>query len=204
MNGIQSAAGQQLCINGSDEVVVCSAASSGLQTAYNAGNTITTTSGRNIAFTLGGSYATPTSFTLTNQGSAPAFIINDTNASSDTSLALQYNGTNNTTITAAGKISLAGNLAPDITTLVGGHSISIQPATSTTTANGGNLTLQAGNESGSAGTGGNLTIDAGSGNTTGGTINIGTGNANAINIGANNVLTTNNGITNSYPAFDRK
>ena len=40
------------CLDGSDNVVKCNGAPFGLQAAYNTGNTITTTTGRNIDFTF--------------------------------------------------------------------------------------------------------------------------------------------------------
>lgn len=55
LSNLSSAAGTPLCTNGSEEVVTCNAASysTSLQTAYDNGNSITTTNSRNISFTLG-------------------------------------------------------------------------------------------------------------------------------------------------------
>lgn len=64
--------GQILKWNETTDVWACAADTTGsstLQTAYDAGNTLTTTTGRNIAFTLG-EVVTPTSFTIENQDTA--------------------------------------------------------------------------------------------------------------------------------------
>jgi hypothetical protein len=60
--GLSGAAGTSLCIDGTNNVVTCSTGSSAatLQSAYDNGNTITTTSARNIALT----FAANTSLTL--------------------------------------------------------------------------------------------------------------------------------------------
>ena len=50
-----------------------------LQSVYNRGNTISTTSGKNIAFTLPSGLATATSLTVTNNGSADSLIIDSSN-----------------------------------------------------------------------------------------------------------------------------
>src|SRR5258708_278961 len=84
-----------LCRNGSNLLSQCDTTAFGttLQLAYENGNTITTSTGRDIALTLTGSLATSTSFSLTNAGTAKAFIINDTNASSgQTSFEVQSGG----------------------------------------------------------------------------------------------------------------
>jgi len=93
---------------------------------YN-GNTITTTTGRDIAFTLydeSSDTGTATSFTLTNAGTAPAFVINDTHTGvAGTFLDLRSGGASTLKVSEAGVISLAGNNAADITTLTGGADI---------------------------------------------------------------------------------
>ena len=69
-----------LCRNANGEIAPCQANASGvtLQQAYESGNTITTQDDRDIAFTLSDT-ATDSKFTLTNAGTATAFIINDIN-----------------------------------------------------------------------------------------------------------------------------
>jgi fibronectin-binding autotransporter adhesin len=54
LNGLASASGTGLCVDGSNNVVTCAAGSSSatLQSAYDAGNTIAATNARNIDFTL--------------------------------------------------------------------------------------------------------------------------------------------------------
>ena len=70
----------------------CSGNTVTLQGAYNGGNTITTTTGSNIAFNDESGLGTATSFTLNNAGTGAAFIINDTNAATNTSLEIQQTG----------------------------------------------------------------------------------------------------------------
>src|SRR5581483_8203150 len=52
ITGLGSATGSILCIDGSNNVNKCANSSISLQAAYNAGNAITTTDNRDIAFTL--------------------------------------------------------------------------------------------------------------------------------------------------------
>jgi hypothetical protein len=54
LNGLTTpgTAGSTLCVDGSNNVTKCSASSITLQSAYNGGNTISTSGGRDIAFTL--------------------------------------------------------------------------------------------------------------------------------------------------------
>lgn len=59
------------------------AADTSLQIAYANGNTINTTTGGNIAFTLSAGLVSPTSFTVNNNGSADAFILNSTATSTN-------------------------------------------------------------------------------------------------------------------------
>ena len=81
-----------------------------LQSAYNAGNTITTTDGRNIAFTFADT-ATDQSLTLTQQGTAPALIFDDTNGATNTALEIKSGGVSKLTITELGTISTSGNIS---------------------------------------------------------------------------------------------
>ena len=55
-NGLQTTSGSILCVDSSNNLVICDTSTSlSLQAAYNNGNTITTTSNRNIDFTLANS-----------------------------------------------------------------------------------------------------------------------------------------------------
>ncbi len=112
-------AGTTLCRdNTSNQITACpaNALDVTLQQAYNAGNSITTNDGSNIAFTLAGGLTTPTSFTLTNAGTGNALVINDTNAATNTSLAIQSNGTTNLSINENGNLTTAGTLTSQATT----------------------------------------------------------------------------------------
>ena len=80
------------------------------------GNTINTTSGNNIAFTLSSGLATPTSFTLTNSGTAPAFIVNTPATGTQNAISVQQNSINTLTIDEAGDLATAGTIATTNTT----------------------------------------------------------------------------------------
>ena len=137
LNGLDTSNGSTLCTDASNHVVLCSAASSSLQGAYNGGNTITTSTGRNIAFTLGSGLATQTSFTLTNAGTGEAFVLNDTNGATNTSLDIQSGGVSKLTIDELGNLTTAGNITQTgATTLsTGTGAISLNGATSVTGTN---------------------------------------------------------------------
>ena len=114
ISGLQTTSGTVLCLDGSDNLVNCDNNTISLQGAYNAGNTITTTNARDIAFTLydessdaGGS----TSFTLTNAGTANAFVLNDTNTAVNNSLVIQSGGINKFIIDENGNATSSGNFA---------------------------------------------------------------------------------------------
>src|SRR5439155_24934490 len=73
-----------ICRNSSNQISSCgpNPDSVSLQQAYDTGNTIATTNGHNIDFTLydeSSNSGTATSFTLTNAGTGRAFVINDAN-----------------------------------------------------------------------------------------------------------------------------
>lgn len=125
ITGLDTQTGTQLCVDGSNNVVKCAAGSTTLQGAYNGGNTITTTDARNIAFTLADT-TTDASFTLTNQGTANAFIIDDTNAATNTSLDIRSGGSTTLTIDELGNVTTAGDIAingGDLTTTAGAASL---------------------------------------------------------------------------------
>ncbi len=195
--GTSGTLSNQICIDGSNNLYKCG----GLQTSYDLGNTITTTTARNIAFTLAGSLGTPTSFTITNAGTATGIVYNDTAAgTTGTPFQIQSATTPTLTISELGAISLTGGSSNALTTLTGGADLNIQPlVNSTISGTGGALVLQAGNESGATSTGGSVTIDAGTGtNTNGnGTLSLGTTNAQSISIGRTGKTTTNNGALTS-------
>jgi len=73
LNGVQTVNGNAICLDGDNHVVRCNGAPFGLQAAYNTGNSITTTEGRNIDFTLEGGLTDQTSFNLTNAGNRLCF-----------------------------------------------------------------------------------------------------------------------------------
>ncbi|MGH9858025.1 MAG: beta strand repeat-containing protein, partial [Acidobacteriota bacterium] len=110
ITGLQTAAGNKVCLDSSDNLVLCDTQGGTLQLAYDAGNTIDTTDARDIAFTLSDT-ASDASFTLTNEGTANAFIINDTNAATNLALAIQSGSSNTLTITENGTLSTSGNIA---------------------------------------------------------------------------------------------
>ena len=183
LNGLTTATGSTLCTNGSNEVVQCSASSITLQSAYNGGNTINTTSGNNIAFTLSSGLATPTSFTLTNSGTAPAFIVNTPATGTQNAISVQQNSINTLTIDEAGDLATAGTIATTNTT-------------ASTNSSTGALTV-----SGGAGIGGALNVGTTlgvTGNTTlGGTLGV-TGNSTLSTLSTSGLATLNSAsVTNN-------
>ena len=117
LNGLTSNSGTALCINGSNEVITCNAASQSLQTAYNNGNTITTATGKNIAFTLASGLASPTSFTLQNNGTNDAFDLTQgfTSGTSINGLLVNMNGAGGSTTNGIQISDTAGTLTNGIT-----------------------------------------------------------------------------------------
>src|SRR5262249_51579216 len=155
-------AGSALCTDGSFNLVYCDAGSSTatLQSSYNLGNTITTSNNRSINFLLSDS-AIDSNFYVEERGVATtaAVLINDTNAATNTLLALQSNGTTTFMASESGTLSLAGNNTADITTIIPGSSLTLQPIDNTAASGiGGDLVLSAGNATGATATGGNITL----------------------------------------------
>ncbi len=110
--------GTALCRDNTTNQITACPANAGnvdLQQAYNAGNTITTTDGRDIDFTLASGLTTSTSFNLTNAGAAPAFVINDTNAATNSALLVQSGGITNLSIDEAGNLTTAGTITSSAT-----------------------------------------------------------------------------------------
>ena len=162
ISGLQTTSGTALCLDGSDNLVYCTGAPFGLQAAYNTGNTITTTDGRDIAFTLydessdaGGS----TSFTLTNAGTANAFVLNDTNTAVNNSLVIQSGGINKFIIDENGNATSSGNFASEQITA---NSLLTANNGFTLTAGALNLTATSGSISATGLSG--LTFDTGGNN----------------------------------------
>ena len=134
LNGLATEPGTTLCVDSSNNVAECNGAPFGLQAAYNTGNTITTTTGRNIAFTLynqSSDSGTATSFTLTNNGTAPAFILNTPALGTQNALSIQQNAINTLTIDEAGDLVTSGTIATSNTTA------STNPTTGALTVAGG-------------------------------------------------------------------
>ena len=71
-NGLQTVNGNSLCLDGSNNLVICNGAPFGLQAAYNTGNTITTTDARDIAFTLSDT-TTDSNFTITTAAGSTGY-----------------------------------------------------------------------------------------------------------------------------------
>ena len=81
--------------------------------------------------------ATPTSFVLTNQGSANSFVINNTSGSTNTALSIQNASTPTLTIDSLGNLSTSGNIAQTGSTTfsTGTGGVSLNGNTSVTGAN---------------------------------------------------------------------
>jgi fibronectin-binding autotransporter adhesin len=138
-----------------------------LQSAYNAtsGNTITTTDARNIAFTFADT-TTDQSLTLTQQGTAAALILNDTNAATDTAIDIQSGGVSKLTVTELGTVSTSGNISTTSTGTI--TSAGLLTGSAGLTASGGAISLTGATTINTSGTA-NTTV----GNSAGGTITIG-------------------------------
>jgi hypothetical protein len=201
INGLDTVIGATLCLDNSNNVVKCSSDSITLQSAYTGGNTIVTTTGRNIDFTLGSGLATQTSLSLTNAGTGNAFVINDTNAASNTSLIIQSAGADSLSIAETGYItSSAFN-----TTVTGINSTAVgatTPSTAafTTLSSSGNTTLSTG--AASTFTAGNST---GATNLYGSVINLNVADntPNSLNLvqGTDNYINLNTGNTTENLSF---
>src|SRR5690606_2573372 len=74
ISGLTTATGSVVCIDGSNNVVRCDSGSLSLQAAYDAGNTITTTNNRDIAFTLANT-ATDANFTVQTADDATGGVV---------------------------------------------------------------------------------------------------------------------------------
>ena len=141
LNGLHTATGSTLCTDGSNHVVSCSAASITLQSAYTGGNTITTTTGKNIDVTLASGLGTSTSFDITNGGTATALVLNDTNGATNTSLDIQSGGVSKLTIDELGNLTTAGNISQTGATTFSTGTGAISLNGNTTLASGKTLTL---------------------------------------------------------------
>jgi hypothetical protein len=191
LGGSTGAAVNGICLNNSAQLVTCS----GLQSAYNLGQTITTSALGSIAFNLGSGLAT--SVTVGNSGTGTALAITDNNTgTTGTAFSISSAATTptlNLSISETGVIALAGNATSDITTLGNGASnLTLQSNTSTASLTGGALNLYGGNTSAGSSTGGSVNIKAGTG-TTNGQVNIGTTNTAGITLGAHLITTTSTG-----------
>ncbi|MEP7103575.1 MAG: hypothetical protein ABI721_02620 [Candidatus Dojkabacteria bacterium] len=161
----------------------CVTATGTLQSAYNAGSTIATTSASNIGLTLSSGLGTPTSLTLTNNGSADAFVLTNTTTAGNGVL---INQTTGGTLTSALNITRTagtvtnglifnGTIGTDITTAAT-RALTIESGTTGSITIGGDGS----NESISLGNGAAVkTLTIGSTNTTSlTTIQSGSGNIN--------------------------
>jgi hypothetical protein len=208
LTGLPTNTGTALCVDASNHASLCSASSQSLQSAYNNGNTITTTTGKNIAFTLASGLASPTSVTLTNNGTADAFAITQglTSGTSTNGIKVDINGTGGTTTNGIQVSQTAGTLTNGITisgtvanaiNLSGTNFTNLINSTNFTVANSGDVTT-AGNI---AVNGGALTTSQSSAtvfNSNATTLNIG-GAATTLNLGANSGTATINNGTLSLP-----
>ncbi|MGH9857101.1 MAG: beta strand repeat-containing protein, partial [Acidobacteriota bacterium] len=94
LNGLQTASGSLLCLDGSNNLVACSGSSISLQGAYTGGNAIATSDNRDIAFTLSDT-TTDSNFNVTTAAGASgysAFTLTDgTNTTPPSQLVLLDN-----------------------------------------------------------------------------------------------------------------
>ncbi len=204
LNGLSSNPGTPICLDSSNNVIACANASLSLQNAYLGGNTITTTTGRNIDFTLGSGLAT--SFNLTNQGTATGFNLNNT--SSGNALAVTSGGINALTIDSSGNLTTNGNFSQGGTATTfstGTGNVSLNGNTAVTGSNTFTVGTGATSLGGTLGVTGNVsvntnkfTIDASTGNTViGGTLTV-TGNTSLSTLNTSGLATLNSAsVTNN-------
>ena len=206
LSGLQSAAGTPVCLDGSDNIVTCSAVTT-LQLAYDGGNAITTTNARDIAFTLADT-ASDSNFTVTTEAGGAGYsyfaLADGTNTSPPSQLVLVENLDTNEALPSGIKIqSEAGGIttaidlsdAEIVTALslgandVSATNFSIDGATGNITT-AGDLAVN----------GGDITTNQTSAtlfNTTATTLNIG-GASTTLNLGAGSGTATINNATVNF------
>ncbi|MEJ0021750.1 MAG: hypothetical protein WDN47_04210 [Candidatus Doudnabacteria bacterium] len=178
----------------------CGGATPTLQTVYAAasGNTITTTDARNIAFTFADT-ATDQSLTLTQQGTAPSLIVDDTNAGTNTAIDIRSGGATKLTINELGTISTSGNITVSGTgTITSAGLVTASAGLTVTTGDlaitGGNLSLGGTQRISNAGVGAFITGTT-IGSMTFTTNNIADSGALTIKSAGTNPLTLDSGTT---------
>ena len=113
ITGLADTTGTPLCLNSSNDLVTCSGQSITLQSAYNGGNTLTTTDARNIAFTLANT-ATDSNFTIQSAAGSTGYtylsLANGTNTTSPSQLLLLENLDTDEALASAIKIQSEAGL----------------------------------------------------------------------------------------------
>ena len=118
ITGLTTVNGSTLCLDASNNVVLCSTDSITLQSAYDGGNTITTTNARDIAFTLADT-ASDSNFTVTTEAGGAGYsyfaLADGTNTSPPSQLVLVENLDTNEALPSGIKIqSEAGGITTAI------------------------------------------------------------------------------------------
>jgi hypothetical protein len=183
LNGLQTASGTALCLDGTNSVVQCSSASTSLQSSYNGGNIIATTDNRDIIFNLSNT-ATDSNFRVQtaagSTGFTHFFLADGDNATPAGQLVLIENQDTNNVLGAGIKVqSAAGGItnALDLSDpeIVNALSLGANDITATNfaiTGSNGNIT-----------TAGDLALNGGDLTTTNGSATIFNANATDISIG---------------------
>ncbi len=153
------------------------AGSATLQTTYDLGNTITTTTGRNIDFTLAAGLATPTSLTLTNNhvSNTTDFSLVNANASGTNTNGILVNQTGAGTLTNGINITRTAGVLTNGLTFTGTFGTNVINAPNFIVNNAGNITVAAGQ---------------GLDTMTAGILALGDTTANAINMGTSALART--------------
>jgi len=184
VTGLTTASGSALCLDGSNNMVLCSAAaSSSLQSAYDTGNTIATTNGRDVAYTLADN-ASDSNFTVTTATGATGatqFIRADGSGTADPSqLVLIDNADTDRALPTGLKVSSSGS--GGVTTAIDASDANIDAALNAgaNDVNGTNWSVTG--STGNLQTSGDVAVNGGDVTTTSTTGNLFNTSATTVNI----------------------
>lgn len=184
INGLATASGTALCVDGSSNLVLCSAGggSGTLQDGYNSGNTISSTNARDISYTLSDT-ATDSNFTVETASGATGYtsfnLQDGAGVSTPSQLVAINNLDNDSSIPVGLKVQ---SEAGGVTTAVDASDADIVTALSSGSndLNGTNWSITG--STGNVQTSGDVTVSGGDITTTSTTFNLVNNNATTVNI----------------------